>query len=400
MKAFTLSPKGHVLDICQWFTSEVVISISEPSVHYLVSAPIFHSSLHVSTAAVPDRLPQHLPALHHGEHAADHPQRLHHLPADASHPSARHGSRHVAPGTARRYPLPCRSSRYGPPSADPPPPASPGGGRSWSMLSVCLWSSGYLFQTPRSKWPSPTFCDLLFIPGLQKIWLLLDSSIGNSRLNFHLLSGRLQQADLYSSLPFAALLLSDQSVFGSTNRWRWWVTAKCIRCSYIQKLMDQFLLFTVGPLLLSVKGIIDLAQMPPTILLPHPGGTGTPTLERIAFLPGAQPPFPPRAFNPTSISPGEDPPLPPSPHLVFPYLPSTISVSPLTSVRAQPCSVRVRGGKVSSSWVFLQSCWEGSQNLCDSLRNNWVVFCFLWKVRFEMENYVSVCSQWNASDCG
>uniref|UniRef100_A0A668ALP6 Nuclear receptor corepressor 1 n=1 Tax=Myripristis murdjan TaxID=586833 RepID=A0A668ALP6_9TELE len=52
------------------------------------------------------------------------------------------------------------------------------------------------------------------------------------------------------------------------------------------------------------RGIIDLAQMPPTILLPHPGGTGTPTLERIAFLPGAQPPFPPRAFNPASISPG------------------------------------------------------------------------------------------------
>nr|XP_057942610.1 nuclear receptor corepressor 1 isoform X2 [Doryrhamphus excisus] len=52
------------------------------------------------------------------------------------------------------------------------------------------------------------------------------------------------------------------------------------------------------------RGIIDLAQMPPTILLPHPGGTGTPTLERIAYLPGAQPPFPTRAFNPTSISPG------------------------------------------------------------------------------------------------
>uniref|UniRef100_A0A3Q1BDP2 Nuclear receptor corepressor 1 n=1 Tax=Amphiprion ocellaris TaxID=80972 RepID=A0A3Q1BDP2_AMPOC len=52
------------------------------------------------------------------------------------------------------------------------------------------------------------------------------------------------------------------------------------------------------------RGIIDLAQMPPTILLPHPGGTGTPTLERMAYLSGAQPPFPPRAFNPTSISPG------------------------------------------------------------------------------------------------
>uniref|UniRef100_A0A8D3C8Y5 Nuclear receptor corepressor 1 n=1 Tax=Scophthalmus maximus TaxID=52904 RepID=A0A8D3C8Y5_SCOMX len=52
------------------------------------------------------------------------------------------------------------------------------------------------------------------------------------------------------------------------------------------------------------RGIIDLAQMPPTILLPHPGGTGAPTLERTAYLSGAQPPFPPRAFNPTSISAG------------------------------------------------------------------------------------------------
>uniref|UniRef100_A0A3P9BHN5 Nuclear receptor corepressor 1 n=1 Tax=Maylandia zebra TaxID=106582 RepID=A0A3P9BHN5_9CICH len=52
------------------------------------------------------------------------------------------------------------------------------------------------------------------------------------------------------------------------------------------------------------RGIIDLAQMPPTILLPHPGGTGTPTLERIAYLTGPQPPFPPRAFNPTSMSQG------------------------------------------------------------------------------------------------
>ncbi|XP_007545877.1 nuclear receptor corepressor 1 isoform X5 [Poecilia formosa] len=51
------------------------------------------------------------------------------------------------------------------------------------------------------------------------------------------------------------------------------------------------------------RGIIDLTQMPPTILLPHPGGTGTPTLER-AYLSGAQPPFPPRHFNPASISPG------------------------------------------------------------------------------------------------
>ncbi|XP_034745965.1 nuclear receptor corepressor 1 isoform X1 [Etheostoma cragini] len=58
------------------------------------------------------------------------------------------------------------------------------------------------------------------------------------------------------------------------------------------------------PYAAGARGIIDLAQMPPTILLPHPGGTGTPTLERIAYLPGSQPPFPLRAFNPTSISPG------------------------------------------------------------------------------------------------
>ncbi|XP_035383227.1 nuclear receptor corepressor 1 isoform X4 [Electrophorus electricus] len=52
------------------------------------------------------------------------------------------------------------------------------------------------------------------------------------------------------------------------------------------------------------RGIIDLAQMPPAILLPHPGGTGSPTLDRITYIPGAQTPFPSRVFNPTSISPG------------------------------------------------------------------------------------------------
>ncbi|KAJ3589422.1 hypothetical protein NHX12_010267 [Muraenolepis orangiensis] len=52
-------------------------------------------------------------------------------------------------------------------------------------------------------------------------------------------------------------------------------------------------------------GIIDLAQMPPTILLPHPGATGT---ERMAYLPGAQAPFPPRPFNQASISPGSEQP--------------------------------------------------------------------------------------------
>ncbi|XP_039506110.1 nuclear receptor corepressor 1 isoform X5 [Pimephales promelas] len=52
------------------------------------------------------------------------------------------------------------------------------------------------------------------------------------------------------------------------------------------------------------RGIIDLAQMPPTILLPHPGGAGSPSLDRITYIPGPQIPFPPRAFNPASISPG------------------------------------------------------------------------------------------------
>lgn len=93
------------------------------------------------------------------------------------------------------------------------------------------------------------------------------------------------------------------------------------------------MLFTVGPLLLSVKGIFDLAQMPPTILLPHPGGTGTPTMERpTAYLPGPQPPFPPRAFNPASISPGEDPSLPPS---LPPPVPTTSL--PLSFLPRPPC---------------------------------------------------------------
>lgn len=101
--------------------------------------------------------------------------------------------------------------------------------------------------------------------------------------------------------------------------------------------MDWFLLFTVGPLLLSVKGIIDLAQMSPTILLPHPGGTGTPTLERTVYLPGAQAPFPGRAFN-QAISPGEDPSLPPSLHPVLPYLPCHDLHVPSHSESVQPCT--------------------------------------------------------------
>uniref|UniRef100_A0A673LQL5 Nuclear receptor corepressor 1-like n=1 Tax=Sinocyclocheilus rhinocerous TaxID=307959 RepID=A0A673LQL5_9TELE len=49
------------------------------------------------------------------------------------------------------------------------------------------------------------------------------------------------------------------------------------------------------------RGIIDLAQMPPTILLPHPGGTGSPSLECITYIPGPQTPFPARAFNPNRL---------------------------------------------------------------------------------------------------
>lgn len=100
-------------DPCPLLTSAVPITICEPSVHTFsfFPSPVLCRSVHVSQAAVPDRLPQHLPAVHHGEHATDHPQRLHHFPADASHPPAGHGARHVTAGTARRYPLPSRRSR-------------------------------------------------------------------------------------------------------------------------------------------------------------------------------------------------------------------------------------------------------------------------------------------------
>lgn len=130
--------------------------------------------------------------------------------------------------------------------------------------------------------------------------------------------------------PFCLLINLYLEALTDVGEW-----VKCIRCSYIQKLMNQFLLFTVGPLLLSVKGIIDLAQMPPTILLPHLGGTGTPTLERIAYLPGAQPPFPPRGFNPTSISPGEDPSLP-NPSPLYPSPSPPWASCSLTSLLVQP----------------------------------------------------------------
>lgn len=51
-------------------------------------------------------------------------------------------------------------------------------------------------------------------------------------------------------------------------------------------------------------GIIDLTNMPPTILVPHPGGTNTPPMDRITYIPGTQLAFPPRPYNPASMSPG------------------------------------------------------------------------------------------------
>lgn len=167
--------------------------------------------------------------------------------------------------------------------------------------------------------------------------------------NFHLLCGCLLQVDHYPTV-IAALLLTDQSVFGSTNIGN----GLSVYGVYIQKLINRFLLFTVGPLLLSVKGIIDLAQMPPTILLPHPGGTGTPTLERIAYLPGAQPPFPPRGFNPTSISPGEDP-SKPTPPLSIPHLPCHGLPVPSHLSRCKPALAQGVKGQFSlskQSWVY------------------------------------------------
>lgn len=191
-----------------------------------------------------------------------------------------------------------------------------------SMQTVCLWSSGYLFQTPRSKWPRQILiiCSLLFGLQLNKLDMLIQISICWVVASYKLTTIPLfrQPCCLLINLYLGALTHEGDGL-------------QCMRCSNVQKLMDWFLLFTVGPLLLSVKGIIDLAQMPPTILLPHPGGTGTP-LERIAYLPGAQPPFNPRAFNPTSMSPGEDPP-PPNPYtpcsLIFAAM---ISMFPHTSV--------------------------------------------------------------------
>ncbi|XP_023586823.1 nuclear receptor corepressor 1 isoform X7 [Trichechus manatus latirostris] len=54
----------------------------------------------------------------------------------------------------------------------------------------------------------------------------------------------------------------------------------------------------------ATRGIIDLTNMPPTILVPHPGGTSTPPMDRITYIPGTQITFPPRPYNSASLSPG------------------------------------------------------------------------------------------------
>ncbi|KAM6163913.1 nuclear receptor corepressor 1 isoform 2-T2 [Rhynchocyon petersi] len=54
----------------------------------------------------------------------------------------------------------------------------------------------------------------------------------------------------------------------------------------------------------ATRGIIDLTNMPPTILVPHPGGTNTPPMDRITYIPGTQITFPPRPYNSASLSPG------------------------------------------------------------------------------------------------
>lgn len=315
-------------------------SYSAPSLCFppsLVSYPSFY----VSQAAVPNWLSQHLPAVHHGEHTADHPQRLHYFPADASHPPARHGPRPVAKGTACWHPVPCWSSRYDPWRVAPSLQCHD----AWEYvcLCVCLWVAASVvcslcscevvatFSDAQKQMTRSNFSDLPF--HTRALNYLGCKSICYQIIFIqilHLLSGCPSKVDHNSIHTCSPVPFFKQSVFWITCSWRWWV--KFTQCIFIQKLMNWFLLFNDGPLLLSVKGIIDLAQMPPTILLPHPGGTGTPTLERIAYLPGAQPPFPPRAFNPTSISPGEDPSLPHS----YSFVPL---VSPaMTCIRETPLS--------------------------------------------------------------
>lgn len=91
------------------------------------------------------------------------------------------------------------------------------GSRGCSMQSVCLCSSGLPFPDAQKQMTFTNLADLLFTSGLQPIRLLLNLSIGYSHPNLDLLSGCLLQLDHYSTL-FAALLLTNQSVFESPNR--------------------------------------------------------------------------------------------------------------------------------------------------------------------------------------
>uniref|UniRef100_A0A8C3WYR3 Nuclear receptor corepressor 1 n=1 Tax=Catagonus wagneri TaxID=51154 RepID=A0A8C3WYR3_9CETA len=54
----------------------------------------------------------------------------------------------------------------------------------------------------------------------------------------------------------------------------------------------------------ATRGIIDLTNMPPAILVPHPGGPSTPPMDRITYIPGTQMSFPPRPYSSASTSPG------------------------------------------------------------------------------------------------
>lgn len=63
--------------------------------------------LPVSETAVPNpRLPQPVPALRHGEHQTDNPQRLHYLTADAGEPAPGRGQRPLPAGAAAGPPVP------------------------------------------------------------------------------------------------------------------------------------------------------------------------------------------------------------------------------------------------------------------------------------------------------
>lgn len=74
---------------------------------FFADRPPSQNSVHIPAATISHRLPQHVPAVHHGEHEADHPERLHHLAADA------HGTCGLAPRTPDPYSIPSRTTRYG-----------------------------------------------------------------------------------------------------------------------------------------------------------------------------------------------------------------------------------------------------------------------------------------------